>query len=319
MENNLFRPVKLSEFFGQSNITENLKIFIYSAKKRKTVLDHMIFYGPPGLGKTSLAYIIAEEMSSKIMVINASSLEKISDLVSILSILEEGSILFIDEIHRMNKEIEETLYSVMEDFVLNIAYKNDENTKALSVKISPFTLIGATTMQNLISTPLMNRFGIAFKFNYYSISSLKEIIINNASKINLNITKKACNLIAERSRYTPRISNNILKRVFDYKIYKNIDIIDENNIIDAFNVLNIFEYGLNEFDIRILKIMYKKFRYTPVSIEVISSILNEDANNIKFVNEPFLVNSNFIERTKRGRVLTKKSILFLEKNQINEY
>ena len=305
---NYLRPTCLENYFGQSKIIEELKVYIYSAKKRKTVLDHMLFYGPPGLGKTSLAYVIAHEMDARIVTISASAIKDITEMVSLLGTLDPGTILFIDEIHNLDKEIEEILYSAMEDFKVNITYKSEENSKAISIDLSPFTLIGATTMAGSISTPLRDRFGIVFKFNYYSEKELKTIVQYNAKKIRLHLLSGAAKEIALRSRMTPRVANNVLKRILDYSIYHNIKKYDENNILDAFDFLNINAYGLSSEDIQILKCLYINFKSKPVSLDAIASLLNDNVINIRDINEPYLVNQGFIERTKQGRQITKLGI-----------
>jgi Holliday junction DNA helicase RuvB len=305
---NTLRPIKLSKFFGQKDIVKRLRAYLYSAKKRSCAIDHMLFYGPPGLGKTTLANIVANELKANIVAISAPTLAKPGDLASILSTLNAGDILFIDEIHRLDKSIEETLYSVLEDFKLNITYKTEENVKALSINISPFTLIGATTMAGLLSIPLRERFGIVFKFNYYSVEEISEIVLNNSKILEINITNEECFEIAKRSRQTPRVANNILKRVFDYIIFKKIEDLSIKKLGDAFEFLHIDSDGLNDDDIDIIKAMYINYKTTPVSLESIANLINENPLNIREINEPFLVSSGYIERTKRGRILTKKGV-----------
>lgn len=310
---NILRPTKLDSFFGQDEIVKRLKVYIYSARVRDSILDHILFYGPPGLGKTTLAQIIANEMETNLVSISAPSLNKPLELISILSQLNDGDILFIDEIHRLKKEIGEILYSAMEDFVVYVPYKSEENTKAITLNVSPFTLIGATTNGGNLSNALRDRFPVTFKFNYYSLNDLI-LIINECSKIlDLNFEEKCFYEIAKRSRLTPRVSNNLIKRIYDYMIYKGLKDIKYQDLIECFNFLKINEFGLNEDDISIIKLMYEKFLNVSVSLEWIASYLNEDVNNIKNINEPFLVNSGIIERTKRGRILTKKGIEIYKK------
>lgn len=301
---NVFRPKSLSSFFGQKEIIKQLKAYIFSAKNRKTVLDHILFYGPPGLGKTSLAYIISNEMKVNIVTITASTLEKSIDLISILGQLNAGDILFIDEIHRLKKELMEILYSAMEDFKIYVTYKNDENVKALTLSLPPFTLIGATTSAGNLSHPLLDRFSIIFKFRFYTDEELIEIIKELEKILILELDEESMLEIALRSRETPRNLINLLKRLYDYKIYKKIDNFDKKEILKAFKFLKINKYGLNDEDIEIIKVLKEKFN-RPVSLEAIASILNEDSNNLKNINEPFLVNQGIIERTKQGRKLTK--------------
>lgn len=306
--NNPLRPSNFNDFIGQTNIIEQLKIYIFSAKKRNCCLDHILLYGPPGLGKTSLAYIIAHELEVNIKIISAPSLENVSDLVSLITSLQGGDILFIDEIHRLDKNLEETLYSVLEDFKLNITFKSNDETKIINLDVPPFTLIGATTQIGLISTPLRDRFSINFKFNYYTNEELAKIIQNNAIKFGFKINKKECIEIASRSRMTPRVSNNLLKRILDYSIYKKIKNIDCNVLFECFSLLMIDSDGLTQEDRNILFVMYKFYKNIPVSLETISNYVGIDANSIKEVNENFLILKGYIERTKRGRILTLKGI-----------
>jgi Holliday junction DNA helicase, RuvB subunit len=310
---NYLRPQKLDDFFGQNDIIRKLKIYINSAKIRKTVLDHLLFYGQPGLGKTSLAYVIANEMNVKITTISASAIQDLTDLVSILGDLNSGEILFIDEIHNLNKEFEEILYSAMEDFKLNITFKSEENSKVLSIDLPPFTLIGATTLAGNISTPLRDRFGIVFKFNYYSLDELSKIIFINSKKLKLKLLKEGAEEIAKRSRKTPRVANNILKRILDYSLYKPIPKIDKTYILEAFNFLDINEFGLDDSDINILRVLHINLKDKPVSLETIAAVLNENVENIRDLNEPYLVNMGYIERTKQGRVISKIGLEILSK------
>ncbi len=302
---NVLRPKSLNDFFGQKETIKQLKAFIYSAKKRKTVLDHLLFYGPPGLGKTTLANIVANEMGTKIVTVTASSFDKLGDIVSILGQLNPGDILFIDEIHRLKKELMEVLYSAMEDYKVYVTYKSEENVKAITLTLNPFTLIGATTNAGSLSTPLRERFSIIFKFDYYKEDELIEIIKNNEKVFNLKLNETLLKEIALRSRDTPRYLNNILKRLYDYKIYKKIDNFDLKELHKAFNFLKIYKYGLSDEDIALIKILKERFSRA-VSLESLASIINDDVNNIRAINEPFLVNKGIIERTKSGRKLTLK-------------
>ena len=316
--NNLFRPNLLSDFVGQDEIVNKLKIYIYSAKERNETLDHTLFYGPPGVGKTSLAFIIAHEFNSKIKVVSAPTLKTIGDLVGILSILDPGDVLFVDEIHRLDKSLEEILYSVLEDFKLNITFKNSEQVKLVNFDISPFTFIGATTQIALISSPLRDRFGITFKFDYYTVEEISKIIRENTIKMGFSIDNSEAIEIAKRSRKTPRIANNLLKRIVDFTIYENSKKITTQILNNAFAMLKIDKDGLRKEDIDILKLMFKKFKNVPISLEVIASYIGENVNNIRDVYESYLVNEGYIERTKRGRILTLKGIKKCEEVLLND-
>ena len=316
--NNLFRPNLLSDFVGQDEIVNKLKIYIYSAKERNETLDHTLFYGPPGVGKTSLAFIIAHEFNSKIKVVSAPTLKTIGDLVGILSILDPGDVLFVDEIHRLDKSLEEILYSVLEDFKLNITFKNSEQVKLVNFDISPFTFIGATTQIALISSPLRDRFGITFKFDYYTVEEISKIIRENTIKMGFSIDNSEAIEIAKRSRKTPRIANNLLKRIVDFTIYENSKKITKQILNNAFAMLKIDKDGLRKEDIDILKLMFKKFKNVPISLEIIASYIGENVNNIRDVYESYLVNEGYIERTKRGRILTLKGIKKCEEVLLNE-
>ena len=316
--NNLFRPNLLSDFVGQDEIVNKLKIYIYSAKERNETLDHTLFYGPPGVGKTSLAFIIAHEFNSKIKVVSAPTLKTIGDLVGILSILDPGDVLFVDEIHRLDKSLEEILYSVLEDFKLNITFKNSEQVKLVNFDISPFTFIGATTQIALISSPLRDRFGITFKFDYYTVEEISKIIRENTIKMGFSIDNSEAIEIARRSRKTARIANNLLKRIVDFTIYENSKKITKQILNNAFAMLKIDKDGLRKEDIDILKLMFKKFKNVPISLEVIASYIGENVNNIRDVYESYLVNEGYIERTKRGRILTLKGIKKCEEVLLND-
>lgn len=316
--NNLFRPNLLSDFVGQDEIVNKLKIYIYSAKERNETLDHTLLYGPPGVGKTSLAFIIAHEFNSKIKVVSAPTLKTIGDLVGILSILDPGDVLFVDEIHRLDKSLEEILYSVLEDFKLNITFKNSEQVKLVNFDISPFTFIGATTQIALISSPLRDRFGITFKFDYYTVEEISKIIRENTIKMGFSIDNSEAIEIAKRSRKTPRIANNLLKRIVDFTIYENSKKITKQILNNAFAMLKIDKDGLRKEDIDILKLMFKKFKNVPISLEVIASYIGENVNNIRDVYESYLVNEGYIERTKRGRILTLKGIKKCEEVLLND-
>ena len=305
---NIFRPERLEDFVGNEKVKQNLSIYLYSAKKRKVSLDHILLYGPPGCGKTSLAYIVSNELKSRIITVNAPTIEKVVDLVNLFSAINAGDILFIDEIHRLSREVEETLYSIMEDFVININYKSDEGDKILKLTIPPFTLIGATTLMGNISLPLRERFGISLKLETYSVDELSTIIEKNAAKINLNLKNEAINIIASRSRNTPRIAINFLKRLFDYGLYYKRKVITSEFAKKFFAEMQIDEYGLSNDDYEIIKILYEKYKNKPTSLESIAINMNENIVNIAEVNEPYLVSINIVERTKQGRRLTDRGL-----------
>lgn len=306
------RPQTLKEYIGQENIKKNIDIFIKSAKKRNATLDHMLFYGPPGLGKTTIAGIIANEMGSNLKITTGPAIEKGGDLAAILSSLEEGDILFIDEIHRLPKAVEEILYPAMEDYCINILIGNGTNSKSVRLSLEKFTLIGATTRVGMLSSPLRDRFGSINRLELYSPDELGKIVKRDSSLIGINITDDAAYEIGKRSRGTPRIAIRILKRIRDFAIADDKTEIDLNIAKYALKELKIDDNGLDETDIRILKAIHENFSDGPVGLETLAAFIGEDQGTIEDVCEPYLMQSGYISKTPRGRILNE-----LGKNYVN--
>lgn len=310
------RPDSIDEYIGQSEVKENLNIFMKAAKLREESLDHVLLYGPPGLGKTTLAYIIANEMGVNIKTASGPSIEKSGDLAAILSTLEPGDVLFIDEIHRIPRFVEEILYSAMEDYVLDIVVGNDSSSRNIRIELPPFTLVGATTRAGDLSSPLRDRFGIVSKLNYYNEEDLAKIIKRTSKVLNSPIEDEAALSLARRSRGTPRIANRLFKRVRDYALVEGNGIID-NEIVDlALSRLKVDELGLDETDHNLLKAIIEKFNGGPVGIEAISASIGEEQTTIEDVYEPYLLQLGLLKRTNRGRVATEKAYehLGIERN-----
>lgn len=297
------RPQTLSEYIGQSKVKENMKIYIEAAKKRSEALDHCLFYGPPGLGKTTIANIIANEMKSNIKITSGPAIEKPGDLAAILTNLSENDVLFIDEIHRLTKNVEEILYPALEDFTLDIVIGKGPSAKSIRIDLPKFTLIGATTKAGSLTTPLRDRFGIIHKLELYSPEDLQTIVIRSSKILGIEIDKNAAFEIARRSRGTPRIANRLLKRVRDYAA-----VLGDGNITikiakHALNQLEIDELGLDETDRRILDLMINQYQGRPVGIETIATSLGEEVDTIEDVYEPYLIQLGFVTRTPRGRLV----------------
>ncbi len=301
------RPKKLHQFIGQESIKEKIKVIIESAKKRKTPLDHILLSGPPGLGKTSMAYIIANELGKNIKITSGPVLDKKGDLAGILSSLEDGDILFIDEIHRLNRAVEETLYSAMEDFKIDVVIGKGTSSRSIRLDLPKFTLIGATTRAGLLTPPLLSRFGIILNFDYYDEKSLSLIIKKTVEETDLHITDEASLEIARRSRGTPRIAKMLTKRVIDYCTVEGIKNITEREAVKALDFFDIDENGLNILDRKYLEILVKKFKKRPVGLNTLISALSEDRYTIEEIIEPFLIRKGFIEKTSRGRIPTEKA------------
>jgi Holliday junction DNA helicase RuvB len=303
MENSL-RPQSLSDFIGQDGLKNNLKVFIEAAKNRKEALDHCLFYAPPGLGKTTLSHIIAKEMGSNLRMTSGPVLEKVGDLAAILTNLSEGDVFFIDEIHRMNHLVEESLYPVMEDFELDIIIGQGPSAKTIKLSIPHFTLIGATARAGLLSSPLRDRFGIIEHLEFYDIKDLILIVNRSASIMNIEIDQDASKEIARRSRSTPRIVNRLLKRVRDFAQIQG-EKITKNIAKEALDALAVDNAGLDRMDRFILNTLVNKFGGGPVGVDTIAVAISEESNTITDVYEPYLIQSGFLARTPRGRTVTK--------------
>ena len=305
-ENNI-RPQSLKEYVGQKEITENLHVFIEAAKIREESLDHVLLYGPPGLGKTTLAHIIANELGVNIKTASGPSIEKSGDLAAVLSTLEPGDVLFIDEIHRMPKFIEEILYPAMEDFEMDLVLNSDGKSRNIKIDLPPFTLVGATTRAGDISSPLRDRFGIVSKLNYYSEDELFQIVKRTSRVLSMPIKDDAARLIAKRCRKTPRIANRLFKRVRDFALVQGAEIIDLKLADDSLRRLKVDDYGLDAIDIEYLRSLIEKFNGGPVGVETIATSIGEEPSTLEDVVEPFLLQEGFIKRTPRGRVVCEKS------------
>jgi len=298
------RPKNWDEFVGQDKVKKNLKIIIEAAEKRNEVPDHLLFYGNSGLGKTTLACLIAQETGKNIRITSGPAIEKAGDLVAILTNLSEGEILFIDECHRLNKTCEEYLYSAMEDFKLNLILGKGPMARTMELEVQHFTLIGATTRLALLSSPLRSRFGATFQLNFYEISDIEKIISRSSKILGIQIDPGAVNLIAQRSRFTPRVANRLLKRVRDFAQVEEKGIVTKEISKKALDFLEIDEFGLEAGDRRILEAIIKKFSGGPVGLQAIGAATSEEEDTIMDIYEPYLMQLGFIERTSKGRIAT---------------
>ena len=298
------RPQRLDEYIGQSSLKSNLEVYIQAAKSRDESLDHCLFYGPPGLGKTTLAYILANEMGTNVKVTSGPSIERSGDLAAILSSLEAGDILFIDEIHRLPKTVEEVLYPAMEDYAIDVVVGKEQGARSIRIDLPPFTLVGATTRMGSISSPLRDRFGIISKLEYYNQDELSKIVERTAKVFNNEIDEDAIREIALRSRGTPRIANRLFRRVRDFAQVLNNGLIDFDITQSSLDRLKIDSIGLDDVDIRYLRGIIERYHGGPVGLEAIASAIGEEAITIEDVYEPYLLQIGFINRTSRGREVT---------------
>ena len=308
------RPSKIDEYIGQTEVKENMKIFIEAAKMRGESLDHVLLYGPPGLGKTTMAYIIANELGVNIKTASGPSIEKSGDLAAILSSLEPGDVLFIDEIHRMPRFIEEILYPAMEDFTLDIVIGSEGQTRNIKIDLPPFTLVGATTRAGDITNPLRDRFGIVNKLQYYTEEELTLIVKRTSNVLNFEIDDDAAVEIARRSRGTPRIANKLFRRVRDFALVENKNYIDIDITNKALDRLKIDKIGLDETDKELILTIIDKFNGGPVGIETLATSLGEETSTIEDMNEPYLIQIGLLKRTNRGRIATEKAYNYFGRN-----
>ena len=306
------RPKSLEDFIGQERVKAQLDIFLRASIKRGETLDHVLFYGPPGLGKTTLAYIVSSELKVPIQVTSGPAIEKAGELVAILTSLDEGSVLFIDEIHRLGKSVEEILYPAMEEREIDIVIGKGTGARAIRIRLPRFTLVGATTRFGLISPPLRDRFGIVERLDYYSPEEILKIIERAAKILNIKYEKGALREISFRARGTPRIANRIIKRIRDYSDVKGDGFISRSLALEALALFEIEEHGLDREDIRILETIAYKFGGGPVGIETLSSAIGESAETIEEIYEPYLIKMGYIERTPRGRTITENGLDILK-------
>ena len=298
------RPQQLKDYIGQEKIKSNLKVYIEAAKQRGEALDHVLFYGPPGLGKTTLAGIIANEMGTHIKITSGPAIGKPGEMAAILNNLSEGDVLFVDEIHRLNRQVEEVLYPAMEDYAIDVMIGKGESARSIRLELPKFTLVGATTRAGMLSAPLRARFGVVSHMEYYTVDELKSIILHSAAKLQVDIDEKGAYEMARRSRGTPRLANRLLKRVRDFAEVKYDGKITFEVADFALNLLEVDKYGLDQNDRNILMTIIEKFQGGPVGLDTLAAALGEDSGTIEDVYEPYLVKNGFINRTPKGRVIT---------------
>ena len=301
------RPTAWDEYIGQEKIKKNLKIILEAAKNRGESSDHLLFYGQAGLGKTTLAHLVAKELNANLKITSGPALEKMSDLAAVLTGLEKGDLLFIDEAHRLNRMIEEVLYPAMESRKLHLIIGKGPAARSLALDLPPFTLIAATTRADLLSGPLRSRFGASFKLDYYDLNDIKAIIQRSAELLNLRISKDGINILAKASRFTPRVANRLLKRVRDYSEVNSIKEIDANTAKKTLEMLEIDELGLEPQDRRLLEVIIKKFKGGPVGINTLAAALSDERGNIEDLYEPYLISIGLLNRTASGRIATEEA------------
>ena len=314
-EESSLRPNDFNEYIGQTNLKENLKVFVGAAKLRDESLDHVLLYGPPGLGKTTMSMIIAHEMGTNIKITTGPSIEKTGDLVAILTALEPGDVLFIDEIHRLNKVVEEILYPAMEDFCVDVVIGKEASTRSVRIDLPPFTLVGATTRAGDLSAPLRDRFGIVSKLEYYSEEELTQIINRTSKVYDMEMADEAKIELARRSRGTPRIANRLFRRVRDFAQFYGDDIITKERTVEALERLKVDDLGLDDVDHKYLLGIIHRFKGGPVGLEAIAASIGEEPQTLEDVNEPYLLQIGLIKRTPRGRIVTSEAYRHLNIKQ----